>query len=109
MRANIYHSKRWDKKREAILKRDGYLCQISKWYGKRVDATTVHHIYPVSDYPEYMWCDWNLIAVSTDMHNKLHDRATGRLTELGIALKNKTIPPLQKNPNNPWGIGQGEL
>ena len=51
-----YDNKRWKKKREKILKRDGYLCRESKRYGKRVGATTVHHIYPAEAYPEYAWC-----------------------------------------------------
>ncbi len=90
---NIYKTKRWQRKREHILRRDGYLCQISKWYGKRVDAETVHHIWPVEDYPEYAWYDWNLISVSNIMHNKLHDRYTGKLTALGEVLRKRTPPP----------------
>lgn len=90
---NIYQTKRWQKKRAAILRRDGYMCQVSKWYGKRTDAETVHHIWPVEDYPEYAWCDWNLISVSKDMHNKLHDRITGNLSAMGESLRQRTIPP----------------
>ena len=48
-----YKTKRWKKKRESILRKDGYLCQISKRYGRRVDAEVVHHIYPADEYPEY--------------------------------------------------------
>lgn len=88
-----YDCKRWELLRARILKRDGYMCQLSKRYGKRIDANTVHHIYPVEDYPEYMWCTWNLISLSSQMHNKLHDRNTNKLTELGEQLKRKTIPP----------------
>lgn len=106
---NIYKTNRWKKKRAAILRRDGYLCQISKWYGKRVDATTVHHIYPVEDYPEYAWCDWNLISVSAEMHDKLHDRATGRLTAFGLALKNKTPPHPPVATADPRGPDGGNL
>ncbi len=90
---DIYHSKRWKKKREQILRHDKYLCQYSKRYGKRIDANTVHHIYPVEDYPEYAYCDWNLISLSGVMHNKMHDRNTNKLTELGEELKRKTTPP----------------
>lgn len=88
-----YKSKRWELKRKHILKRDGYMCQLSKRYGKRVDADTVHHIYPVEDYPQYAFCDWNLISLCGIMHNKLHDRTTGKLTALGEELKRKTTPP----------------
>ncbi len=69
------------------------MCQLSLRYGKRIDADTVHHIYPVENYPEYAFCDWNLISLSSTMHNKLHDRITNKLTDLGNVLKNKTIPP----------------
>jgi 5-methylcytosine-specific restriction protein A len=95
--SELYHSTRWKRKREKILRRDGYMCQLSLRYGKRIDADTVHHIYPVEDYPEYAFCDWNLISLSGNMHNKLHDRSTNKLTELGETLKNKTIPPTLDN------------
>ncbi|WP_410495148.1 HNH endonuclease [Cellulosilyticum sp. ST5] len=88
-----YKNKRWEAKRSKILRRDKYLCQISKRYGKNVDANTVHHIYPVEEYPEYQYCDWNLISVSNEIHNKLHDRVTNRLTDMGEDLKRRIIPP----------------
>lgn len=97
MNSELYHSTRWKRKREKILRRDGYMCQLSLRYGKRIDADIVHHIYPVEDYPEYAFCDWNLISLSSSMHNKLHDRSTNKLTELGETLKNKTIPPTLDN------------
>ena len=42
-----YKSKRWIHKREAILRRDKYQCQLSKRYGKIRQAEVVHHIFPV--------------------------------------------------------------
>lgn len=90
---SFYKEKRWVMKRCKILKRDKYLCQESKRYGKRIDADTVHHIYPREDYPEYEYCDWNLISLSNTMHNKMHDRTTNKLTKLGEELKRRTIPP----------------
>lgn len=91
-----YKSKRWRLKREHILKRDKYQCQESKRYGKRVDATVVHHIYPAEDYPEYAWCDWNLISLCDVQHNSMHDRVTGELTAKGKALQQRTIPPTSR-------------
>ncbi|MFR3430829.1 MAG: hypothetical protein ACLTTH_12420 [Holdemanella porci] len=38
--------------------------QISKRYGRRVEAEVVHHIYPADEYPEYRFCDWNLISIA---------------------------------------------
>lgn len=40
-------------------------------YGGNEEANTVHHIYPADEYPQYAWCDWNLISVSQKGHNKL--------------------------------------
>lgn len=88
-----YNSKKWRKKAGYILKRDKFLCQESKRYGKRIPAEVVHHIYPVKDFPEFAWCDWNLIALSKKMHEKMHDRKTGELTTLGLQLMRRTKPP----------------
>lgn len=87
---DIYHTKRWIKKRESILRRDGYRCQESKRYGKNIQATTVHHIFPYEYFPEYAWCDWNLISLSDKMHNAMHDRDTHRLSDKGKELLIRT-------------------
>ena len=84
--ATFYKSKSWARKRRAILARDGYQCQISKRYGKTVSADTVHHIFPVDGFPQYRLESWNLISVCHDVHNRLHDRGSGELTEEGRAL-----------------------
>ena len=82
----FYHSARWIKKRERILRRDGYQCQYAKQYGRLEEANTVHHIFPRRLYPQYAWEDWNPISVSAANHNKLENRATGELTEEGRAM-----------------------
>ena len=82
----FYKSRRWKLTREAILRRDGYVCQVSKRYGKRAEATTVHHVFPRDEFPEYQWEPWNLISVAGDVHDRMHDRATGALTEKGVEL-----------------------
>lgn len=81
-----YKSRRWRKLRERILKRDGYMCQESKRYGKMTEANTVHHIFPVSRFPEYQWSEWNLISLSTAAHNRMHIRDTDELTDEGVRL-----------------------
>ena len=81
-----YKTKRWLSLRERILKRDNYMCQYSLREGRHIEANTVHHIFPADDYPEYQYCGWNLISLSGDVHNMMHDRATGKLTELGREL-----------------------
>lgn len=98
-----YHFRKWKVKRKRILKRDGYLCQDCIRYGKRVDATTAHHIYPAEEYPEYAWCDWNLISLCSKSHDKMHDRINNVLTEEGEKLKRlaerrrKAAPPPRKD------------
>lgn len=87
-----YQSAKWKKKRKKILRMDGYICQIAKRYGRTEEATVVHHIYPADEYPEYAWCDWNLISVSLATHNKLENRETGELTKMGMELQRRTVP-----------------
>lgn len=88
-----YHSPRWTRLRERVLREAGYRCQWSKRYGKRVQAQHVHHIWPAEDYPQYAWCRWNLIALSHEAHNAMHDRTTGKLTAAGESLRRRTTPP----------------
>lgn len=85
-----YKSKRWKRIRQAVLRRDGYECQISLRYGKHVDADTVHHIFPADRFPEYQWEPWNLISLSREVHNSLHDRDTKELTAEGRRLMERT-------------------
>lgn len=87
-----YGSNRWKKKRLHILRLDGYKDRIAAMYGRTVEATIVHHIYPADAYPEYSMCDWNLISVSMATHNKLENRTTGELTAFGRELLNRTVP-----------------
>ena len=87
-----FYGSKWKKKRKHILKLDGYKCRVAKMYGKTEAANTVHHIYPADEYPEYAWCDWNLISVSQASHNKLENRTTGELTKLGQSLQDMTVP-----------------
>lgn len=86
----FYKLPRWLRLRESILRRDGYMCQESKRYGKRAEATTVHHIFPRDEYPEYQWEPWNLTSLSGAMHDTMHDRNTNALTEKGIELLRRT-------------------
>lgn len=87
-----YGTAKWKKKRLHILSLDGYKDVIAARYGRTIEATIVHHIYPAREYPEYAYCDWNLISVSPGTHNKLENRNTGELTEAGRKLMERTIP-----------------
>lgn len=90
MGESFYKTKRWKRLRAAVLARDGYQCQINKRYGKSVQANTVHHIFPMDDYPEYKWEPWNLISVSSQAHDELHNRTTRTLTDKGVELMRRT-------------------
>lgn len=87
-----YDSARWHRKRKHILALDGHKDRVAAWYGKAVEATIVHHIYPADEYPQWRYCDWNLISVSFATHNKLENRQTGELTELGLWLQSIIKP-----------------
>lgn len=86
----FYHSKKWERIRRAVLARDGYRCQVAARYGKNIEANTVHHIFPRDEYPQYQWQGWNLIAVSHEAHENMHERNGGALTEEGRRLMERT-------------------
>lgn len=85
----FYKDSKWEHKRKRILRRDGYKCQDAKRYGRYQEAITVHHIYPVEEYPELAYTDWNLISLSNESHNKMHDRTTGKITDYGMYWQKK--------------------
>lgn len=67
-----YSSSKWKRKRESVLRRDGYKCQRCKRYGMNVEATTVHHIKHVDEYPDLAWDDNNMISLCAACHDKAH-------------------------------------
>ena len=87
---DFYKSERWTAKRKSILRRDNYQSALSRRYGKLKPAEIVHHIFPRTEYPEYAFDDWNLISVTFEEHNRLHDRGTDDLTEEGAELLRRT-------------------
>jgi 5-methylcytosine-specific restriction endonuclease McrA len=68
----FYHSRSWKKMRAAVLRRDGYRCQRCKRYGRLRQATTVHHIKHLDEYPELAMEPDNLVSVCAACHNELH-------------------------------------
>lgn len=95
-----YKGRRWLKLRERILKRDNYICQYNKRYGRLVQANTVHHIFPAEQYPEYQYCEWNLISLSAEAHNIMHDRDSHELTDEGLKLQERLKRKLQNDKCN---------
>ena len=99
-----YGSRKWKKKREKILRLDGYKDVIAARYGRTIEAVIVHHIYPADEYPEYSMQDWNLISVSKETHNRLENRKTRELTDFRLALKLRTKPAIDwRNKKRKWG------
>ena len=92
-----YKTKRWEKLRHSILRRDGFKCRQSARFGVTAEANTVHHVWPAEDYPEYAWCPWNLISLTGKQHEAMHDRISGKLTELGESWRRRITPPPEKN------------
>lgn len=88
-----YESRRWRVYvRPRILRRDGYRCREARRYGRNVEATVVHHIWPAEDWPEYAWADWNLLSLSAEAHRAMHND-DGSLSALGESWRRRTIPP----------------
>ncbi len=98
---NFYRSKAWIRKRVYILRRDEYRCQEAKRYGKYREAVTVHHIYPLAEYPELALKEWNLISLSNEYHNKMHDRNTGKITSAGFYWQRKRRKQFEKMMGSP--------
>ncbi len=68
----FYTGAQWKRLRESVLRRDGYQCRRCRRYGRTRQAVTVHHVKPLSEYPE-LACDRNnLISVCRSCHNALH-------------------------------------
>lgn len=88
-----YKSKRWELKRKHILKRDGYMCQWCKRYGRRVDAMVVHHIKHADEYPELAYDDDNLISLCAACHNKAHSE---KAKKANMSPRRNTPPPFSE-------------
>ncbi len=68
----FYASRAWVRKRSAILRRDGYRCQICKRYGRISEANTVHHIQHLEDRPDLALESSNLISLCAACHERVH-------------------------------------
>ena len=93
-----YKTKRWQRLRAAVLRRDGYACQICKRYGRLTPADTVHHVLPRQEWPAHEWQPWNLVSLCAACHDELHDRNTGALTDNGRRLQERILRKYNKQP-----------
>lgn len=77
-------TKKWEKFRDKILRKYNYLCQESLRYGISEPAEMVHHIFPVSEYPELEFQEWNCLPLTNKRHNTFHDRTNDKVIGQGI-------------------------
>lgn len=101
---SFYKSKGWLRVRPRALRRDEYLCQECKRYGKSTAANTVHHIFPLELYPTLALVLINLISLCTECHGKMHNRITNEITTKGIVWQNRIKHKLDEVPP-PLGDG----
>lgn len=73
-----YNGVKWKRKRGLILRRDKYMCQRCKRYGRAIEATEVHHIKHADEYPELVYDDQNLVSLCHACHNHMHPEKANR-------------------------------
>ena len=56
----------------------------------------VHHIFPVSEYPELEFVNWNCISLSNHEHNKMHNRVDNKITRKGKIWQAKRKKEFEK-------------
>lgn len=74
---SFYNSKNWKRAKASALRRDSYLCQDCKKYGRMRQADTVHHIKHLEDHPELALNLSNLVSLCNACHNKRHPEKGG--------------------------------
>ena len=62
----------------AVMRRDKYLCQDCKRYGRNVAADVAHHIEPIAERPDLAYSIRNGIALCHKCHSKRHPEKGGR-------------------------------
>lgn len=86
----FYDDPKWIRLRNSVLRRDNYMDKESRRFGIIRPAEVVHHIFPKDEFPEYAFSVWNLISLSRQTHNEMHDRDTDELTQKGRDLLIRT-------------------
>ncbi|MDU6916027.1 MAG: HNH endonuclease [Staphylococcus epidermidis] len=71
------------------MRKFDYLCQESLRYGISVAAEMVHHIFPVSEYPELEFVEWNCLPLTNKKHNTFHDRKNDKIINQGLFWQRK--------------------
>lgn len=94
---SFYKTKKWQKKREIILRRDEYTCRECRRYGKTTKAQVVHHVFPIENYPQFRLNTNNLISLCVKCHENMHNKQTNEITEAGRRWQGKVSPLLFKD------------
>lgn len=84
------YDKKWQRIRQAPLRRDEFLCQECKRYGKTESALDVHHILPadecIGDLAYLRYDSRNLISLCGKCHKAMHIAHSKELSEKGKKL-----------------------
>ena len=73
-----YNKQRHRKWSDDDLRRDKYLCQDCRRYGRMVPAQVAHHIQPITERPDLAYQLSNGVALCHKCHNKRHPEKGGR-------------------------------
>jgi len=87
----FYKTKRWQRKRLVVLKRDEFRCREAARFGQVVEANTVHHCIPITERPDLKQDERNLISLSEENHERMHIKYTFELSKLGEEWKARTL------------------
>ena len=89
--AKFYRSPAWARKREHILRRDGYQCQECRRYGRTTAGTVVHHLTQITDAWPLRLADSNLLTLCARCHDASHDRSGEALSASGEAMRERLL------------------
>ena len=93
---DFYVSPQWRKKRELILRRDGYRCQECRRYGRITQANTVHHIKHLEDRPDLALVSSNLVSLCRACHAKAHPEKGGARPGSGGEQMSRDAPGMSE-------------
>ncbi|MEK4993289.1 HNH endonuclease [Paenibacillus sp. FSL H7-0918] len=82
----FYRSTAWERAREQALIRDNHLCQHCIKRKRLTPADMVHHIKPLSEYPDLALVLENLLSLCNSCHNKEHG-GRGEKVETSVATR----------------------
>ena len=96
-KSQFYKTNKWVALRNTALIRDKYMCQCCKANNKAINATCVHHIFPIERYPDYKYELWNLMSLCDKCHDEMHNHYTGELSKKGMIFL-RAIAAVRKIP-----------